>query len=124
MVTSFISRSLTEPVEPAGASNTGISGDDFVSRVLEVVRSIPDGKVMAYGDVAATIGSRAARAVGTVMAHYGDEMPWWRVVRASGHPPICHENQALEHYQAEGTPLLQAASGVYRVNLRLARWHP
>ncbi len=100
------------------------TGDDFVSRVLEIVAAIPDGRVMAYGDVAAVLGSRAARAVGTVMARYGDEVPWWRVVRSSGHPPVCHEDRALEHYEAEGTPLVQRASGSYRVNLRLARWWP
>ncbi|HRN29454.1 MAG TPA: MGMT family protein [Terrimesophilobacter sp.] len=98
-------------------------GDDFVSRVLEVVDSIPPGQVMSYGDVAATVGTRAARAVGTVMARYGDEVPWWRVIRASGEPPVCHESQALVHYEAEGTPLVATASG-YRVNLRLARYYP
>lgn len=106
------------------AAATGSCSDDFVSRVLEVVEAIPDGRVMAYGDVAAVLGSRAARAVGTVMARYGDRVPWWRVVRSSGHPPICHEKRAREHYEAEGTPLLHAASGVYRVNLRVARWWP
>jgi len=39
--------------------------DDFVSRVLDVVAAIPPGHVMAYGEVAAAIGSRAARAVGS-----------------------------------------------------------
>lgn len=96
---------------------------DLVSRVLEVVDSIPPGHVMSYGDVAAMVGSRAARAVGTVMAHYGDEVPWWRVIRASGEPPKCHEGTALEHYETEGTPLVSTASG-YRVNLRLARHRP
>ena len=99
-------------------------GDDFVSRVLAVVESIPDGRVMTYGDVAAAIGSRAARAVGQVMARYGDGVPWWRVIRSNGHPPICHEDRALEHYEAEGTPLVHPTSGVYRLNLRLARWWP
>jgi alkylated DNA nucleotide flippase Atl1 len=99
-------------------------GDDFVSRVLAVVESIPDGRVMTYGDVAAAIGSRAARAVGQVMARYGDGVPWWRVIRSSGHPPVCHEDRALEHYEAEGTPLVHPTSGVYRLNLRLARWWP
>jgi len=105
-----------QPTEP---------GDDFVSRVLGVVESIPDGRVMTYGDVAAAIGSRAARAVGHAMALYGDGMPWWRVIRSSGHPPVCHENQALEHYEAEDTPLVHPASGgAYRVDLRVARWRP
>ena len=95
-------------------------GDDFVSRVLEVVASIPEGRVMTYGDVAAALGSRAARAVGTVMAHYGSEVAWWRVIRASGHPAIHHESRALEHYRAENTPV-KWSNGVFRVDLAAAR---
>lgn len=97
--------------------------DDFVERVLQLVESIPPGRVMPYGEVAAALGSRASRAVGQVMAHYGAEVAWWRVIRASGHPPLDHEQQALEHYRAEGTPLVWGASG-YRVNLALARHRP
>ncbi|MDO7883702.1 MGMT family protein [Salinibacterium soli] len=97
--------------------------DDFVSRVLDVVADIPAGRVMTYGDVAAALGSRAARAVGTVMAHYGGEVPWWRVVRASGHPPIDHETQALQHYRAESTPLRWSRDS-YRVDLAAARHRP
>ncbi len=95
--------------------------EDFVSRVLAVVESIPPGRAMAYGDVAAAIGSRAARGVGQVMAYYGSDVPWWRVVRASGHPAIDHEQRALEYYRAEGTPLKWSASGVFRVDLGVAR---
>ncbi len=98
--------------------------EDFVSRVLEVVESIPEGRAMSYGDVAAAIGSRAARGVGQVMAYYGGEVPWWRVVRASGHPPADHSTQALQHYRAESTPLKWSASGVFRVDLDLARHRP
>ena len=98
--------------------------EEFVSRVLSVVESIPPGQVMAYGDIAAAIGSRAPRAVGQVMAYYGSDVPWWRVVRASGQPPLCHDTQAMEHYREEGTPIVPTASGGYRINLRLARFHP
>ena len=94
---------------------------DFVSDVLDVVAGIPPGRVMTYGDVAAALGSRAARAVGSVMAHYGHEVPWWRVVRAGGHPPIAHEHRALEHYRSEGTPL-RWAGDAYRVDLAAARY--
>jgi alkylated DNA nucleotide flippase Atl1 len=97
---------------------------DFVSRVLDVVASIPAGRVMAYGDVAAAVGTRAARAVGTVMSHYGSDVPWWRVVRASGHPAVGHEARALQHFRAEGTPLTWSRDGVYRVDLALARHTP
>jgi alkylated DNA nucleotide flippase Atl1 len=90
--------------------------------VLEVVCSIPPGRVMTYGDVAATLGSRGARAVGTVMARYGAQAPWWRVIRASGLAPIGHEDRAHAHYLAEGTPL-RTVAGVYRVDVARARYH-
>jgi len=96
---------------------------EFAEAVLDVVAAIPPGSVMTYGDVAAVLGSRAARAVGNVMAWYGSDVPWWRVIRASGHPAIGHEDRALEHFREEGTPLITSADG-YRVNLRLARYLP
>lgn len=92
--------------------------------MLELVSDIPAGKVMPYGEVAAALGSRASRAVGQVMAHYGSEVAWWRVVRASGHPAIDHSAEALQHFRAEGTPLLWSASGAYRVDLATARHRP
>jgi alkylated DNA nucleotide flippase Atl1 len=105
---------------------------DFAGAVLLVVASIPPGRVMTYGDVAAELSSRAARAVGRVMATEGSSVPWWRVVRADGRPPADHEREALEHYRAEGTPL-RASSGArgvtgeeldYRLDLVSARWVP
>ena len=101
-----------------------LPGADFISRVLDVVESIPPGRVMTYGDVAAALGSRAARAVGQVMSQYGSDVPWWRVVRASGHPAIDHEARALEYFRAEGTPLKWSRDGVHRVDLAVARYDP
>jgi alkylated DNA nucleotide flippase Atl1 len=101
-----------------------LPGADFISRVLDVVESIPPGRVMTYGDVAAALGSRAARAVGQVMSHYGSDVPWWRVVRSSGHPAIDHEARALEYFRAEGTPLKWSRDGVHRVDLAVARYDP
>ena len=100
-----------------------MGGNDFVSRVLEVVDAIPAGHVMTYGEVAATVGSRAARAVGRVMSHYGSEVAWWRVIRADGRPPITHEDVALVQYEAESTPLSWMPDGSYRVNRLLAQHH-
>ncbi|HEX8226259.1 MAG TPA: MGMT family protein [Candidatus Saccharimonadales bacterium] len=64
----------------------------FGARVEGIVRRIPRGRVMTYGQLAALAGSpRAARIVGGV-AHYGDpDLPWQRVVNkqgglASGYP--------------------------------------
>ncbi|QWS33513.1 MGMT family protein [Curtobacterium aetherium] len=102
--------------------------DDFGAAVAEVVRAIPPGRVMTYGDVAAVLGSRASRAVGKVMAHEGAHLPWWRVVRAGGLPPVHHEARALEHYRAEGTPLRPTRAvddaTAWRLDMRRARWSP
>ncbi|ROP72286.1 MGMT family protein [Curtobacterium sp. PhB115] len=105
------------PATPASAP------DDFGAAVADVVRSIPPGHVMTYGDVAAALGSRASRAVGKVMAHEGADLPWWRVVRAGGHPPLHHEARALQHYRAEGTPIV-AGTTAWRLDMRRARWSP
>lgn len=78
---------------------------EFVDAVLGIVRRIPAGRVMTYGDVALTIGSNAPRAVGRVLALYGHAVPWWRVVPASGLPPQGHARPALPHYIEEATPL-------------------
>jgi alkylated DNA nucleotide flippase Atl1 len=109
-------------LSPSGSPQDG--EPPFVERVLAVVESIPPGHVMTYGDVAASLGSRAARMVGQIMAYYGSEVPWWRVVRASEHPPADHTQRALEHYRAESTPLLGTDGPAYRVDLRTARYAP
>ncbi|WP_419818500.1 MGMT family protein [Glaciibacter flavus] len=75
-----------------------------------------------YGDIAAMLGSRGARVVGQVMAYYGSDVAWWRVIRAGGHPPREHEDRALAHYRDEGTVLIETAAG-YRISPS-ARWRP
>lgn len=101
---------------------------DFGGAVLLVVAAIPVGRVMTYGDVAAELASRGARAVGRVMSTEGSSVPWWRVVRADGRAPAGHEAEALDHYRAEGTPLRALDAGGSpvdaRIDLALARWAP
>ena len=64
----------------------------FKEEVLSLVRQIPAGRLMTYGQIAALAGSpRSARIVGGI-AHFGDPgLPWQRVVGkkgdlASGYP--------------------------------------
>jgi alkylated DNA nucleotide flippase Atl1 len=98
---------------------------EFTDRVLEVVAEIPSGRVMTYGDVAAVFGRRGARAVGMVLRYHGSGLPWWRVLRAGGHPPTGLADEARLRYEAEGTPLLAAPTDAgYRVDLEAARWFP
>lgn len=62
-----------------------LSGPRFHEEVISIVRSIPSGRLMTYGQIAALAGSpRAARIVGGI-AHYGDpDLPWQRVVSKNG----------------------------------------
>jgi O-6-methylguanine DNA methyltransferase len=61
--------------------------ETFKERVHAIVKKIPKGKVLSYGQVALSAGyPGAARAVGTLMAQNHDKtVPCHRVVRASGH---------------------------------------
>ena len=59
----------------------------FQEAILEVVRSIPAGKVASYGQVAAYVGMpRAARQVGWAMSSMegAPDFPWWRVLNKTG----------------------------------------
>ena len=98
---------------------------EFTERVLEVVAEIPSGRVMTYGDVAAVFGRRGARTVGMVLRDHGAGLPWWRVLRAGGHPPTGLADETRPRYESEGTPLLDAPTDAgYRVDLEAARWFP
>jgi len=119
---------VTSTSRPVRRSRREADGDPgaglptpFAESVLDLVERIPPGRVMAYGDVAAALGSGGARAVGTVMARFGSGVPWHRVLRADGSPPVGHEAEALDRHRREGTPL--TASGT-RVDIVAARWWP
>lgn len=58
----------------------------FRQNVLDIVRRIPRGKVMSYGEVAKRAGKPgAARAVGAIMkTNYDPKIPCHRVICADG----------------------------------------
>ena len=60
----------------------------FFQKVYEIVKRIPKGKVVTYGQIAAFIGSpRSARMVGWAMHGAPSAIPWHRVVMKSGKLP-------------------------------------
>ncbi|MEO3938291.1 MGMT family protein [Dermatophilaceae bacterium Soc4.6] len=97
---------------------------DKAQEVLEVVARVPSGMVVTYGDVAEMVGGRGPRFVGNVMSRYAAGLPWWRVLRAGGWPPKGLEAEALDHYRAEGTPMVGGTLEGLRVDLGRARWEP
>jgi alkylated DNA nucleotide flippase Atl1 len=111
-------RDSGDPGEPAHRGGV----DDYASRVLDVVDSIPPGSVMSYGDVAEFLGEGGPRQVGRIMALWGGGVPWWRVVHADGSLLAGHERAALAAYQAEDTPLrYPAGGGQARIDMPRAR---
>ena len=57
----------------------------FFERVYAVVRRVPKGRVISYGEIAKILGCpRAARQVGWAMRQSPDDIPWQRVVKADG----------------------------------------
>jgi alkylated DNA nucleotide flippase Atl1 len=89
----------------------------FARAVLDAVDRIPAGRVMAYSDVAEMVGAGSGRAVGTVMARYGSEVPWHRVLRADGSCATHKAAQQLESLRAEDVPMARG-----RVDMSRARW--
>jgi len=106
---------------------------EFIDQVMAMVPAIPPGYVMTYGDIATLLTARAEfagvpeaygpRMVGFVMSRFGGTLPWWRVIRSTGHPPKFHQEQALPYYQEESTPLIGPDEN-YRIDLKQARYLP
>jgi len=91
----------------------------YDEQVVRVVRDIPAGSVMSYGDVAEFLGAGGPRQVGQVLSRSHGELPWWRVLHADGSPPPGKEVECLERLRAEQVTL--RPDGM-RADMRLARW--
>jgi methylated-DNA-protein-cysteine methyltransferase-like protein len=59
--------------------------NDYRERVFQIVRSIPRGRVMTYGQIAEILGEGyTPRTVGFVMHSANDKTPWHRVINSQG----------------------------------------
>lgn len=58
----------------------------FRAKVYKIVKNIPKGKTLSYGEVAARAGSpKACRAVGNILnKNYDPKIPCHRVIKADG----------------------------------------
>jgi methylated-DNA-protein-cysteine methyltransferase-like protein len=79
------------------------AGPDFATAVEAVIAASRPGDVLTYGEVAAEAGfPGAARAVGALLARHPGDLPWWRVVTASGRLVPGHERAHAAKLRAEG----------------------
>ncbi|MBI3771059.1 MAG: methylated-DNA--[protein]-cysteine S-methyltransferase [Deltaproteobacteria bacterium] len=98
----------------------------FYRLVYRVVRRVPRGKVVTYGQVAAILGQpRGARAVGVALgalrAPRVEMVPWHRVINAAGrcsHRDGFWADIQREHLEEEGVRFDRDG----RVDLKTTRW--
>ena len=98
--------------------------DSGWAEVWEVVRQIPAGKVMSYGQVAGLLERPlSARAVGWAMHQCPDDVPWQRVVAIDG---TCSTDRVASATPGRQRALLEAEGVEFddqgRVDMRRYRW--
>jgi methylated-DNA-protein-cysteine methyltransferase-like protein len=69
----------------AQAEEIKSSESGYFAQVHALVRQVPAGRVVSYGQIAAALGDpRRARVVGWAMRACPDDVPWHRVVNSRG----------------------------------------
>jgi len=109
-----------------GGARVSTGPPPFYGSVYRLVRRVPRGRVVTYGQVAALLGRpRAGRAVGTALGVLRgpllDDVPWQRVVDSTGR--CSHRDDFWADIQRE----LLESEGVRfdrrgRVDLQRMRW--
>ena len=99
---------------------------DAQQQVFELVRRIPRGRVMTYGQISEVMASRLSpRAVGWMLHRCPDGVPWQRVVNASGG---CSTDRLPDFPKGLQRSLLEEEGVEFRANgtldLDLYRWWP
>jgi methylated-DNA-protein-cysteine methyltransferase related protein len=98
----------------------------FTEDVIKIIRGIPAGKVMTYGQIAGLAGSpRAARQVVRILHSMSrkHELPWHRVINAQGQIALRDEESFEEqrlNLEMEGVNVgLQG-----KIDLERFQWNP
>ncbi len=80
-----------------------LNGNDRDSHIVDVIRSLREGEVVTYGDIATDAGyPKLSRLVGRILATTDQELPWWRVVNSVGRLVPGHEREQTALLKAEG----------------------
>jgi len=105
---------------------------EFRNKVWDIVRQVPEGRVITYGNIAALIPppkgmdakdytAWSARWVGGAMAACPEDVPWQRVINSQGKISLRPESSALQQRQ-----LLEAENVEFdsrdRVDLKIYGW--
>lgn len=77
----------------------------FTENVIEIIKNIPEGKVMTYGQIACLAGSpRGARQVARILHSMSTnyQLPWYRVINAKGQIVVSDQDQQRFFLECEG----------------------
>ncbi|TRZ36578.1 MGMT family protein [Niallia circulans] len=93
----------------------------FTKKVMEIIQSIPTGKVMTYGQIARIAGSpRGARQVVRILHSSSQkyQLPWHRVVNAKGAIVIkAEEGNSLQKQLLEEEGVVFYREGVLELTI-------
>lgn len=95
----------------AYAAGVGVI-EEVADSVLLAVATIPEGRVTSYGAIGRIVGC-GPRVVARVLATRGDEVCWWRVLRADGSIAPQLADRAASLLRTEGVEVRRGT-----VNLR------
>lgn len=98
----------------------------FTLQVVEIIKGIPEGYVMTYGQIAALAGSpRGARQVVRILHSLGVkyDLPWHRVVNVKGEIAIQNEeSRYMQRHYLENEGVVFDSNGM--IDLGRARYMP
>jgi len=97
----------------------------YFAQVYALVRQVPAGRVITYGQVAAALGdAKRARVVGWAMRACPDDVPWHRVVNSKGGLSLgpAHGGVNLQRALLEDEGVEFDARGC--IDLRTCGWQP
>ena len=88
-----------------------------IERARSLVASVPAGNVTTYGDIADAAELSSPRTVGAIMRMDSADLPWHRVLSASGKPAPHLAERQLAKLREEGVTVRDG-----RVDLSLVRF--
>lgn len=98
----------------------------FTEKVIAVIQSIPEGRVMTYGGIAHAAGSpRAARQVVRILHSMSRkyQLPWHRVINAKGMIALTDdESSSLQQLYLLGEGIVFDSKGA--IDLQKYLFHP
>jgi methylated-DNA-protein-cysteine methyltransferase-like protein len=102
-----------------------VKDKSYRERVFEIVRRIPSGRVMTYGQIAEILGEGyTPRTVGYVMNAAEKDVPWQRVINAQGACSTGHVVLPVDLQQR----MLEDEGVIFndkkRCDLKTYRWEP